>query len=47
MAVQHKSKIEIDVLLDENKIPEQLHWTAEDGGIEARSEGCISFGLGP
>ena len=33
MAAQNKSKIEINVLLDENKVPEKLHWTAEDGGI--------------
>jgi gliding motility-associated protein GldC len=28
-----KSKIEINVELDENRVPEQLHWTAEDGGV--------------
>jgi len=27
------SKIELTVQLDQNRIPEQLHWTAEDGGI--------------
>ena len=26
-----KSKIEISVNLDENKIPEKIFWTAEDG----------------
>lgn len=30
----HKSTIEIDVTLDENKIPEKLHWTAADGGVK-------------
>lgn len=34
MATQHKSQITIDVSLDENKVPEKLHWTAKDGGIE-------------
>ncbi|MFD0760671.1 gliding motility protein GldC [Lutibacter aestuarii] len=34
MAIAHKSKIEFTVGLDENKVPEQLHWTANDGGIE-------------
>lgn len=29
----HTSKIEFIVGLDENKIPEKLSWTAEDGGI--------------
>ena len=28
------SEISIKVRLDENKIPEELHWTAPDGGIE-------------
>ncbi|MGC1204942.1 MAG: gliding motility protein GldC [Flavobacteriaceae bacterium] len=29
-----KSKIELNVELDENRVPETLHWTAEDGGIK-------------
>ena len=33
MAVAHTSKIEFNVGLDENKVPEQLSWTAEEGGI--------------
>ena len=33
MAVEHTSKIEFKVSLDENKVPEKLHWTAEEGGI--------------
>ena len=31
---KHKSEIKINVTLDENKIPETLHWSAEDGGID-------------
>ena len=34
MAVVHTSKIEFTVELDENKIPENISWTAEDGGID-------------
>jgi len=34
MASAHTSKIKIDVELDENRIPEKLHWTAKDGGVE-------------
>ncbi|MFD2915561.1 gliding motility protein GldC [Psychroserpens luteus] len=30
---KHTSKIELNIELDENKVPEKLHWTAEDGGI--------------
>ncbi|WP_425077693.1 gliding motility protein GldC [Psychroserpens sp. S379A] len=33
MAKNHTSKIELSIELDENRVPEQLHWTAEDGGI--------------
>jgi gliding motility-associated protein GldC len=28
-----KSTIELTVELDENRVPETLHWSAEDGGI--------------
>ncbi len=33
MAVTHKSQIQLNVGLDENKIPEAITWSAEDGGI--------------
>lgn len=33
MAAAKTSKIELNVELDENQVPEKLHWTAEDGGI--------------
>ena len=29
----HTSTIELKVELDDNKVPEKLSWTAEDGGI--------------
>ncbi|WP_299777225.1 gliding motility protein GldC [uncultured Formosa sp.] len=29
-----KSTIQLTVELDENRVPENLHWTAEDGGIQ-------------
>ena len=31
--VAHKSTIELNVELDENRVPEKLFWTAQDGGI--------------
>ena len=34
MAVKHTSKIEIIVGLDENKVPEKLNWSANDGDID-------------
>jgi gliding motility-associated protein GldC len=30
---KHTSKIELNIELDENRVPEKLNWTAEDGGI--------------
>lgn len=33
MAIKHTSKIEFYVDMDENRIPEQLKWSAEDGNI--------------
>nr|WP_321225307.1 gliding motility protein GldC [uncultured Psychroserpens sp.] len=29
----HTSKIELNIELDENRVPEKLNWTAQDGGI--------------
>lgn len=29
-----KSKIELNIELDENRVPEKLNWSAQDGGIE-------------
>jgi len=34
MAVAHTSKIEFKVGLDENKIPEKIHWSAQDNNIK-------------
>ena len=34
MAVVEKSKIEFIVGLDENKVPETINWTADDGEIK-------------
>jgi len=34
MAIKHKSSIQIKVGLDENKVPEELFWSADDGEIK-------------
>lgn len=34
MSKKHVSDIKIRVELDENKVPENLFWTAKDGGVE-------------
>ena len=36
MGKTQTSKIELQVELDENKIPESLRWTAEDGGVNSQ-----------
>lgn len=33
MSNKKTSKIELNIELDDNQVPEKLHWTAEDGGI--------------
>ncbi|WP_228237154.1 gliding motility protein GldC [Allomuricauda sp. M10] len=33
MAVVHTSEIKLTVGLDENRVPEELKWSAQDGGI--------------
>ncbi len=34
MAIKHTSKIEFTVGMDENRIPEELSWSADDGNID-------------
>ncbi len=34
MAVKHRSTIQFNIGLDENKVPEIISWSADDGGIE-------------
>ena len=33
MTKLHTSRITLEVALDENRVPESLNWTADDGGI--------------
>ncbi len=34
MAVKHRSDISIKVGLDENRVPEEISWSAPDSGVE-------------
>jgi len=45
MAIAHTSKIEFTVELDENKVPENIHWTAEDGGIDQEPSKAIMLSV--
>lgn len=40
-----KSEIKFFVELDDNKVPEKLSWTAEDGGIEAEESKAIMLSI--
>ncbi|MGB1043013.1 MAG: gliding motility protein GldC [Tenacibaculum sp.] len=45
MAVAHTSKITFKVGLDENKIPEEISWNAEDGGIKNEASKAIMLSV--
>ncbi|WP_339888270.1 gliding motility protein GldC [uncultured Flavobacterium sp.] len=40
-----KSEIKFLVELDENKIPEKLRWTAQDGGVELEETKAIMLAI--
>lgn len=41
--IKKKTDIQIQVSLDENHVPEEIHWSAEDGGVFNKS--CKSLML--
>lgn len=45
MAILHTSEIKFTVGLDENKIPEKLQWTAQDGGITNQETKAIMLSV--
>ncbi len=45
MAVKHTSEIKLNVGLDENKIPENIYWTAEDGGISNQETKAVMLSV--
>lgn len=45
MAIEHTSKITFKVGLDENKIPEEISWNAEDGGIKNEASKAIMLSV--
>ena len=45
MAIKHKSEVKFNIGLDENKIPESLSWTAEDGGISNEAAKAIMLSV--
>ena len=45
MAIEHTSNIHFKVGLDENRIPEAISWTAEDGGITNEESKAIMLSV--
>ena len=45
MSVVHKSEIAFTVGLDENRIPEEISWNAEDGGIKNEESKAIMLSV--
>jgi len=45
MAIAHTSKITFTVDLDENRVPEEISWTAEDGGITDEASKAIMLSV--
>ena len=45
MTTKHKSTISLTIELDENRIPENLRWSAEDGGINDEEAKAIMLSV--
>ena len=47
MSVKHNSEVKFKIGLDENKVPEEISWSAIDGGInqEPSKAGLKSKGI--
>jgi gliding motility-associated protein GldC len=45
MAIKHTSDIKFKVGLDENKVPEEIAWTAKDGGIDNEESKAIMISV--
>jgi gliding motility-associated protein GldC len=45
MSNTHTSEIKFQVELDENRVPEKLLWSAEDGGVNAEETKAIMLSI--
>ena len=45
MSVKHHSEIKFKVGLDENKVPEEIAWSAKDGGIDNEASKAIMLSV--
>lgn len=45
MSIKHNSEIKFNIGLDENKVPEEISWTAKDGGIDNETSKAIMISV--
>ncbi|AUC22023.1 MULTISPECIES: gliding motility protein GldC [Polaribacter] len=45
MSIKHNSQINFEIGLDENKVPEEIYWTAKDGGIDNEESKAIMISV--
>lgn len=45
MSGKHNSEIKFKIALDENKVPEEISWTAADGGIDKEAAKAIMISV--
>ena len=45
MAVKHNSEVKFNIGLDENKVPEEISWTAQDGGIDNEASKAVMISV--
>jgi gliding motility-associated protein GldC len=45
MSIKQHSKINFQIGLDENKVPEEIFWTAKDGGIDNQESKAIMISV--
>ena len=45
MSVKHNSEIKFEVGLDENKVPEEISWSAKEGGINNEASKAIMISV--
>ena len=45
MSIKHRSQVNFEIGLDENKVPEEISWTAKDGGIHNEASKAIMISV--
>jgi gliding motility-associated protein GldC len=45
MSIKEHSEINFQISLDENKVPEEIYWTAKDGGIDNEASKAIMISV--